>query len=186
MSEIHEAPIIHGTISVGTFATKDVKLASSSFSAIDSAVDVSSQNPLTNSATKSSLDINKPPEVSAFSFKLVKEVFLNPIGHVSFDYVAQQINTFGNGGEVNGTVTTPTSGTYILSLKSNSRTKSNNLDFSLKVNSSDVMNEKKDGVLSMSTLIFLNSGDIISVHSNNTTQSQTSLEVTLLKSDQTV
>lgn len=186
MSEIHEAPITHGTISVGTFSTKNVEFMSSSFNAIDTALDSSSQNPLSNYVTKASLEVTSPPDVSAFSFKLATTSSTSSIGHVSFDYVSQEINTFGNGGEVNGTITVPASGTYLITSNTRSTLQSNNLDMSLKVNNVDVKHVYKDGFLIILSLIFVNSGDIISVHSNNTTALQTTLEVTLIKPSQTI
>ena len=193
VSEINEAPIVHNTISVGTFSTKHVELGSSSFNAIDTTIDVSSQNPVSNAVTKASLDVTKPPVVSAFSFKLVKTTHVktmisqpNDVGHISFDYVAQEINTFGNGGTVNGTVIVPTSGTYLITTNVNATRQINILDITLKVNNTDVKNATGDGILLMSALLFINSGDIISLHSNNSTQSLTTLEVTLIKPDQTV
>ena len=146
---------------------------------------------MSNAVTKASLDVTKPPVVSAFSFKLVKTYKRmisqpNDVGHISFDYVAQEINTFGNGGTVNGTVIVPTSGTYLITTNVNATRQINILDITLKVNNTDVKNATGDGILLMSTLLFINSGDIISLHSNNSTQSLTTLEVTLIKPDQTV
>lgn len=186
MSGNSEAPIVHGTISVATFSTKSVELTSSSFNAIETTLDSSSQNPLSNSVTKASLEVTSPPDVSAFSFKLATTSNTSSIGHVSFDYVAQEINTFGNGGEVNGTITVPASGTYLITSNTRSTLQSNHLDMSLKVNNIDVENVYKDGILVILSLIFVNSGDIISVHSNNTTALQTTLEVTLIKPSQTI
>ena len=186
MSEINEAPIIHGTISTGTFSSKNIALVSSSFNAIDTTLDSSSQNPLSNSAIKSSLEVTSPPDVSAFNFKLETKSNKSSIGNVSFDYVAQEINTFGSGGEINGTIIVPASGTYLITSSTRSTTQSNNLNMSLKVNNVDVKNVYKDGVLVILSLIFVNSGDVISVHSNNTTPLQTTLEVTLMKPSQVI
>jgi hypothetical protein len=186
MSEIHEAPIQHGTISVGTFSSKNITLASSSFNAIDIALDSSSQNPLSNSVTKSSLELTSPPDVSAFTLKLETKSIKSSTGHVSFDYVAHEMNTFGSGGEANGTIEVPASGTYLITSNSRSTIQSNNLNMSLKVNSVDVSNVSKDGVLVILSVIFLNNGDVISVHSNNTTPLQTTLEMTLIKPSQVI
>lgn len=186
MSEIHEAPIVHGTISVGTLSSKNVALASSSFNAIDTVLDSSSQNPLSNSLTKSSLELTSPPAVSAFSLKLETKSDESSTGQVSFDYVSQEINTFGSGGEANGTIEVPTSGTYLITSNTRSNIQSNNLNMSLKVNDVDVKNMSKDGFLVILSLIFVNSGDVISIHSNNTTALQTTLEVTLIKPSQVI
>ena len=73
-------------------------------------------------------------------------------------------------------------------ITSNTRSKiqSNNLNMSLKVNNVDVNNMSKDGFLVILSLIFFNGGDLISIHSNNTTALQTTLEVTLIKPSQVI
>ncbi len=186
MSEIHEAPIVHGTISVSTFSTKAVEFSTTSFDSIDTSINQSSQNPVTNIATKSSLDSTTPPLVSAFSARLIKFNNLTSIGQIYFDYVAQEINTFGTGGTNDGKVIAPTSGTYLITSKVDAITQSNALNITLKLNGAEIKNSTKNGVLLMTTLTFVDSGGIISLHSNNDTQSQTTFEVTLIKPDQTV
>jgi len=183
MSDIHEAPIIHGTISVATFATKNVEFGTSSFNSIDTSIDQSSQNPVSNIATKSALELVTPPVVSAFRATLMK-LNLTSIGQISFDYVAQEINTFGTAVTTSGSVIAPASGTYLIVSDSKAVTQSNHLNVTIKVNGVEVKNSTGNGVLLMSALILVNKDDIISLHSNNNTQSKTRLDVTLIKPNQ--
>ena len=181
MTEIHEAPIVHGTISVSTFSTKTVELSTTSFNSIDTNIDPNSQNPVSNIAIKTALDATTPAVVSAFTARLIKLDYLTPIGQIYFNYVAQEINTFGTGGTNDGKVIAPASGTYLITSNVNAITQSNTLNISLKLNGIEVKNSTKNGVLLMSTIMVVNNGDIISLHSNNDTQSQTTFEVTLIK-----
>ena len=78
-------------------------------------------------------------------------------------------------------ITTPTAGTYLVTSTSRAATQSNNLQMSLKVNDSIIRSSMGDGLLNMTSQLFLNSGDIIKLHSDNNTLSKSSFSVTLIK-----
>ena len=94
MSEIHEAPIIHGTVSVSSFVTGSVTIGSSVFTSIDTELNSGSNNPLTNLAVKEALDGAVKPTFSAFSVKLIENGNSNYTGDITFSGVKQVINTF--------------------------------------------------------------------------------------------
>lgn len=94
MSEIHEAPIIHGAVSVASCVTGSVTLGSSVFNSIDTELNSGSNNPLTNAAVKEALNGAVKPTFSAFSVKLIENVNTNYTGDITFSGVTQAINTF--------------------------------------------------------------------------------------------
>lgn len=185
MSQIEEAPIVHGSISASTFSAASVELGTTSFDKLDALIDSTSSNPVSNGVTKAALEMTEPPIVSAYSVKLVKT---NPVtsDQIYFDYASHLVNTFDTSGIdyfsplISG-ATVPASGMYSITSHSKSVTQSNSLNMILKVNGAETKNSTRDGVLVMSTVTFLNSGDSVSLHSGNSTQSKTTLEVTLVK-----
>ena len=94
MSEIHEAPIIHGTVSVSSLVTGSVIIGSSEFNAIDTELNSQSTNPVTNLVVKEALDGVVKPTLSAFSVKLVENQNSAHIGDITFSEVTHEINTF--------------------------------------------------------------------------------------------
>ena len=94
MSEIHEAPIIHGTVSVSSLVTGSVIIGSSEFNAIDTELNSQSTNPVTNLVVKEALDGVVKPTSSAFSVKLVENQNSAHIGDITFSEVTHEINTF--------------------------------------------------------------------------------------------
>ena len=185
MSAIHEAPIIHGTISVSSLHTNTIEVGSTSFNAIDQSINSNSLNPVSNTVTKAVLDLTSPPVVSAFNKKMIKTNHLTSIGQILFDYVSQHVDTFGSSGP-DGLVIAPTSGTYLITSNSIAVTQSNYLSFDLKVNDTEIKSCTGYGTINMSAQVFINNGDSITLHSKNTTQSETSFEITLIKANQTI
>lgn len=185
MTQIQEAPIIHGTVSVSRFVANSVhfELGSvESITAVDTTLDINSSNPITNTATKAAIDAIIPPQLSVFSVALVQNTDNSLEGDVVFSHPSQNISTFVTGGVTNNTsVIVPAAGVYHVYSATTAATQSNELGISVKVNNVVVKTTTAFGSLHNNTVLSLNDGDSISLEANTPTISRTSLSVTLLK-----
>ena len=181
MTEIQEAPIVHGTISVSTFLTNFTTLSTASFSSIDTHLDINSTNPIQNGAIKTAIDNITTPSLSSFSTTLVIGSPTST-GELSFEYVSHLTNTFSTGGVSNNrTIIVPENGSYLIVYNTNASTQSNTLSMIIKINDTPARTSTGDGQVNTSTQLYLSKNDAITLHSANDTESQSTLSVTLIK-----
>ena len=195
MADPGEAPIVHGEIR----ATTKWKVNGDEITAIDTALDANSTNPLTNAATSAAISAITAPAGASFYVHMV----MNPSAQhnagdaIQFASVETNINTFldGNGDAIGGpgtpsaprtTITVPAKGTYFISTVTTALDQSNSLGIQIKKNTSNVKTQTGTGVITSAGTFLLEAGDSMSLASTTNAAARSELSVTLLKEDHTL
>ena len=186
-----EAPIVHGTINVlSQLSTKKIVFSDSSeLSAIDTSLNSSSTNPLTNAATSAAISSINAPSVSSFHVHLVMNPSAshNAASPIAFASQETFINTFGSGGVTEmTTITVPISGTYFISSVTTALAQGSELEIAILKNSSPLKSQSGNSVITSSGTFFLAQNDTIQMQAVSNTTARSELTATLLKSDQTI
>ena len=178
-----EAPIVHGIISCNTLNTNTLTFGNVTLTSIDENFDISSNNILQNSTFSTLVNnLNTPtPQIFFVSMSNAN----HSSGNIVFDNINNQLSTFSTGSVTPQNIIVPTSGSYHISTTSTSTISSSDLiDNSIKINTQTITRSSGTNILQMSTTIYLNIGDTISIFSNNSTSCESKLFVTLLKLNQ--
>ena len=191
MSESHEAPIIHGTISVNNMVASSIIHFSdgSQFDKIDTTLDQSSTNPLSNSTLASSINSITSPPLDNFHVHLV----MNPsashaAGVVVFPTRNVMVNDFSSGGPdaFNSSVTVPISGTYNVFFQTTAYNASEEISVNLVLDGQQLTPMLGFGIVTFSASMVLSASSQIVLNSNTSTIARSELMLCLLKRDQTL
>lgn len=184
MTEITEAPMIHGMISVSNLNSSAIQFCDgSSLSKIDTALDLTSSDPVTNQGLVTAIDNIISPTTENFTVHLV----MNPSayhasGLVSFPTRNTFTNDFASGGpnSANSIIVAPTNGTYIVNFRTTSLNSNDAISLNLTLNGQTYKSISGIDSLNYSSTFFLSNGDEISLHSANATHGRSELFVALL------
>lgn len=191
MAEIHEAPIVHGRISVSAFTVSTEMQFSdgSKITAIENTLNTTSTNPITNSAVHNAINnINVPPTSNFFVELLMNPSSTHASGTVGFSTRSVYNNSYSGGGTNTSldSVFVPVSGTYAISSSSKSSTPGNQVNVEIRSNGSALISSAAEDLVMLTGTYFLTAGDTITLFSNNEVPVSSTMMVSLLKAEQTV
>ena len=190
MTEIHEAPIVHGRISVNTIASNSITFSDgSTINNVDVTLDQNSSNPLSNSILATTIHNITSPSLDNFNVHLV----MNPsashtAGTIIFPTRNLLVNDFSWGGPdlFNSTITLPISGTYTIFFQTIAYNPTDNLSTNLVIDGAALTSMLATGNLTFSTTITLPASSQISLNSNTSVAARSELHICLVKRDQTL
>jgi hypothetical protein len=190
MAEIHEAPIVHGTISVNSMKSTSILFSDgSTIDNVDTTLDQNSSNPLANSIFTSTINSITSPALDNFNVHLV----MNPsashnAGIIIFPTRNTLLNDFSSGGpdSFNSVITTPVSGTYTIFFQTTSYNPDHDISTNLVVNGQSLAPITAKGKLSLSTTMTLTTGSQLSLNSNSSVPARSEIHICLVKRDQTL
>lgn len=191
MSQIQEAPIVHGKISVAScdIGTEINFSDGSKVTAIENVLNSTSFNPITSGAVQTAINnINTPPVSNFFVELLMNSSSTHTGGTVQFSTLSNYTNSYVGGG-ANGsldTVIVPVTGTYAISSSTKSFNSGNIVSTQLTSNSYPLLSSSAENLVMLSGTFFLNAADMISLLSSNQTVASSTLMITLLKAEQSV
>tara|TARA_B110000285_G_C15103434_1_gene606448 strand:- start:44 stop:628 length:585 start_codon:yes stop_codon:yes gene_type:complete len=191
MSEIHEAPIVHGRISVNNIVSNSITFSNgSTLNNVDTTLDKNSSNPLTNSVITTTINNITSPSYDNFNVHLV----MNPsashssLGTIIFPTRNALVNDFSSGGpdSFNSSVTLPVAGIYTVFFQTTAYDQANNISSSLDVDGQALTPIVATGKLTFSSTMTFPAASQIALRSNTAVAARSELHVCLVKRDQTL
>ena len=191
MAEIFEAPIIHGRISVNNVQSNVITFSNgSSINNVDTVLDNTSSNPLTNSIITTTINNITSPSLDNFNVHLV----MNPsashssTGIIVFPTRNTLTNDFSSGGPdlLNSSITLPVAGTYIVFFQTIAYDQTHDISSSLSVDGQALTPIVATGKLNFSSTMTFPAASQIALRSNTAVAARSELHVCLVKRDQTL
>jgi hypothetical protein len=190
MSEIHETPIIHGTMNVSSLASNLLFFNDgSSMSGVDDQLDINSSNPLSNSAIASAISSIDTPDVNYFVFHGI----MNPsashdaTGEVAFPTILKLSSNVAPLPLLANPVTyitLPVAGTYSIYYKTTAYNSNDIVSTNIRVNNSQLAPSPFEGrgILTHTTTYYSShANDLVTLYSNNETSAHSELLISLFK-----
>jgi hypothetical protein len=191
MAEVHEAPIIHGIVSVSACTvSSEMQFSDGSIiTGIENTLNTTSTNPITNSAVNNAINnIIVPPTSNFFVELLMNPSSTHASGTVGFSTRSVYINSYSGGGTNTSldSVFVPVAGTYAISSSSKASTTGNEVNVEIRSNGSALISSTSEDLVMLTGTYFLTAGDTITLFSNNEVPVSSTMMVSLLKAEQTV
>lgn len=191
MAELHEAPIIHGRISVNNIHSNGITFSDGSIvNNIDTTLDKNSSNPLTNSVVTTAINNIISPSIDNFNVHLV----MNPsashtsLGVVIFPTRNTLLNDFSSGGpdSFNSSITLPVAGTYTVFFQTIAYDQTHSISTSLQVDGQTLTPITATGKLTFSSTMSFPADSQLALYSNTAAPARSELHLCLVKRDQTL